>query len=194
MPDPALLTVQHRAAQLAVRAAAARDLARVFPLWRGDEASFRSFIEVAVPIVTLRHQTSGALAGAYYQQLRREERPGGKRLEVPQADLNVDALKVSLYTTGRNMTDRAIAAGLSPQAAIQAALVRVTGTVTRYTLSGGRDTLVEAVRDDPRAEGYERIIGSEACAFCQDLAGTSSTDDFSAHDHCGCTAAPVWTP
>lgn len=186
-----LIVVQRRE-QIAIRAAAVRQFQELWPIWRGDESSFNTLITAAVPAIQAFHAQSAELAVNYYDVLRRLERPGGSRFVPTPVDLNVDALRISLYTTGRNMTRRALDAGQAPEAAMAAALVRTAGTVTRFTLAGGRDTLVAAVRDDPRADGYERIVSAGACDFCQGLAGSIRTDDFSAHDHCACGVAPAW--
>lgn len=194
MPDVGqALTTQHRNLQLALRARAVRDYARVWPLWRGDARTFEDLIAAAVPLVTSHHGASAALATSYYAALRTIQRPGGTARAIQPAELNISRLRIALYTTGRNMTGRAVLAGHSPQSAMATALIRTTGTVTRYTLAGGRDTLVDATRSDPRAAGYERVLAGGSCDFCASLAGIVITDDFAAHDHCACIAVPSWT-
>lgn len=187
------LTRQHRELQLRLRARAIRDYARIWPLWQGDAGSFEDLIAAAVPLVTAHHGASATLSTSYYAAIRMLERPGGPARAMQPAELDVTRLRVALYTTGRNMTARAIAAGHAPEAAMMTALVRTTGTLSRYVLNGGRDTLVEAVRADPRAAGYERVLSANACDFCRSLAGHVRTDDFSAHDHCACLGRPSWT-
>jgi hypothetical protein len=71
------------------------------------------------------------------------------------------------------------------------------GAGTRLTLRGGRQTMVEAANSDPAALGWERLIDADACSFCSMLAGRGgvykeTTVEFRAHDHCNCTAAPVF--
>lgn len=186
----ALLTAQHRRAQMALRAAALRDYLTVWPLWDGEPGSFARLVAATVPIVRAHHRLSGAVAVAYYQSFRAAERAAGAA--TPRlATLDELAVAGTLYLTGREMTRRAIEAGHSPQAAMRTALVRTSGTVGRFALAGGRDTLVGSTRDDPRARGYRRVLSPGACGFCQQIAANGTADDdFQAHDHCGCAAEP----
>ena len=71
------------------------------------------------------------------------------------------------------------------------------GAGARLALKGGRDTIRQTSIDDPEAEGWERLISPGACGFCAMLAGRGgvyrkATVDFRAHDHCNCTAHPVF--
>lgn len=185
----AALTADHRRAQLALRSLAIRDYLRLWPLWDGQPGGFERLIAATVPLVEAHHRTSSGLAAAYYEAFRRAEAPGGSPA-TRLASLDKAALTVSMYTTGRNMTRRALAAGMPPEAAMRAALVRTSGTVSRVVLSGSRDTLVETVRADRRARGYRRVLSGHACDFCQSLAGETTESDFEAHDHCACGAEP----
>jgi hypothetical protein len=196
-PAGALLTEEHRRGQLAIRARAIKDYPDLWPLWRGDRASFERLVEATVPLVQVHHQLSSSFATAYYETFRRLERVGGAA--APRAAvLDIEALRVSLYVTGEAMTRRAIEAGLSPTAAMQTALVRTSGSVTRHVLAGGRDTLVESTEADREARGWLRVTASSACAFCGMLASRSAaylgedTASFEAHDHCACGAEPLY--
>jgi hypothetical protein len=188
----ALLTAQHRRAQVALRAAALRDWLAVWPIWDGSDAAFARLVAATIPLVRAHHRLSATVAAAYYQSFRGVERAAGPPT-VRLADLDTNAVAGTLYVTGRDMTRRALAGGQSPQAAMQTALVRTSGTVGRLVLAGGRDTLVRSVDADPRAAGHQRVLSPGACDFCQSLAGDTIAGDFSAHDHCGCTAEPVFT-
>jgi hypothetical protein len=71
------------------------------------------------------------------------------------------------------------------------------GASTRMVMMGGRDTVTNAVRSDPMAKGWERVIEPGACGFCAMLAGRgavykASSVDFRAHDHCHCVARAVF--
>lgn len=187
-----VLTVEHRRAQMNLRAVALRDYARLWPLWDGSDAAFRRLADAVVPLVAMHHRTSAALAAAYYQSFRGAERAAGTA--PPRLAPLPDAATIAgtLYVTGRDMTRRAILAGQSPQAAMQTGLVRTSGTVGRLVLAGGRDTIVESARADNASNGTRRVLSGGACDFCQSLAGEPSHDDFQAHDHCGCTAEPAF--
>jgi hypothetical protein len=75
-------------------------------------------------------------------------------------------------------------------------LVNLAGVATKYALDHGRDVLLNAVRDDPRARGWMREASGAACDFCSMLDGrTYRAEDaasFESHRGCGCSAAPVW--
>lgn len=188
----AQLTAQHRRAQLQVRARALRDYTRVWPLWLGDRDSFDRLVAASLPLVTVHHQVSAALAAAYYDTFRRAERvPGRPTPKV--ATLEPPKVAASLYVTGQVMTGKALAAGQSPQAAMRTALTRTSMAVVRHVLAGERDTLVESSREDPQADGWQRVTSGRACAFCAMLASrgvvySEDTAGFEAHDGCGCGA------
>lgn len=189
----AVLTVEHRRAQMALRAVALRDYLRIWPLWDGTDPGFRRLADATVVLVTAHHKTAAALAAAYYDSFRNAERAGGTAAPHLAATPTEGVIAGTLYLTGRDMTRRAILAGQSPQAARQTALIRTSGTVGRLVLAGGRDTLVESARGDRASHGTRRILSGGACDFCQSLAGQPASDaDFQAHDHCGCTAEPVF--
>lgn len=195
--EGAALTVAHRGGQLRIRAQAVQAYARVWPLWTGDEESFARLVTATIPLVGGFRQMSATLASGYYEAFRRAEGVGGPatpRLALP-ADR--DTVASSLYITGRNMTASAIAAGQSPQAAMQTALVRTSGAMSRFVLDGGRDTIVLSSGADREARGFARVTGGNPCAFCAMLASrgavySEDTSEFQAHDHCSCAGEPVY--
>lgn len=189
----AALTAQHRQAQLRIRAAALRDYMRLWPLWTGDESSFEQLVSVTTPLVRAHHGLSSSIASAYFEAFRRAEGVPGTALARVADPVKADRLATSLYVTGRVMTGKALAAGQTPEAAMQTALVRTSGAVGRYVLDGGRETIIRSTSTDKRARGWGRITGGNACAFCSMLANRGAvysdvTADFQAHDHCACSA------
>ena len=190
-----LLTVAHRQGQATVRARALREHTRLWPLWNGDEASFRRLVAATVPLIQVNHRLSSLLASAYYEAFRRAERAGGSARTRLAADPNVERIIASLYVTGAVMTRKALAAGQSPDAAMQTALVRTSGAVTRHVLAGSRATLTTSSLEDPAARGWERVTSGRPCDFCARLAGEPAQEnstDFPAHDHCLCTVQPAY--
>lgn len=73
----------------------------------------------------------------------------------------------------------------------------IEGGVQRRIANFSRSTVVGSSLADPKAEGWQRT-GSGRCAFCAMLIArgavyrSESTADFSAHDHCHCSAVPAW--
>jgi hypothetical protein len=73
----------------------------------------------------------------------------------------------------------------------------VARAAVRLALDGGRETLLDTMRDDQRALGWARSASGNACAFCAMLAsrGPVYKEDsagFQSHDGCGCTPEPVF--
>lgn len=191
----ALLTTRHRQGQLAVRAKLLRDFQSIWPVWRGDEETFRLLVSATIPLVQLRREASSALGGAYYSSFRRAEGAGGLFTPKAAGPLSDKVLTSSLYVTGLNSVRNSIAAGFSPQAAQQNAFVKVSGAITRHTLNGSRDAILQSTASDPETRGWARVTGGTPCAFCAVLAsrGAAYSEDtagFQAHDHCTCEAEP----
>lgn len=192
----AALTAEHRRAQLQIRAGALRDYLRIWPLWDGSEGSFRRMIEAAEPLARSYYRGSAAVAASYYASFRRAERVGGS--PTPRlGSFDSDAFKAGLYATGAEMTRKAMLAGQSPQAAMQNALVRTSGSLTRSVLGGSRDTIVLSSAADKQAGGWGRVTAGNPCAFCAMVASrgpvfSEDTADFEAHDHCSCVGEPAY--
>ncbi|MCU1500575.1 MAG: hypothetical protein JWM47_4528 [Acidimicrobiales bacterium] len=193
----AALTREHYRGQLQVRAAALRDFTRLWPIWDGSDKAFGHLVSAAIPVVTLHHGLSRDLAAGYFQAFRRAERVNGTAAPRLAPEVDYEALAGTLYKTGRNMTRDAVYAGKSPQAARQLALIRTSGTLGRFALLGGRDTLVASSEEDKKTEGWVRVTGDECCSFCAMLASNGPTyseegSGFEAHDHCSCSAEPSY--
>lgn len=196
--EGAALTEQHRRAQLQLRAQALRAYAAIWPLWTGDETSFQRLLDAAVPLVRTFHTLSASLAGGYFENFRAAERVGGSAAPVLAGALAETQIRGTLHVTGADMARRAILAGQSPQAAMQTAFVRTSGTSSRLVLNGGRDTVLLSSAEDGRARGWRRVTSGKACAFCAMLASrgaaylSESTAEFQAHDHCSCAAEALY--
>lgn len=191
------LTERHRRAQLAIGAQALQTFTRIWPLWTGDERSFRDLVTATVPVVRAHHQLSSAVAGSYFRGFRQAEGAGGALNPRTVDVLPEGEIAGTLYVTGAEMTRNAILAGQRPETAMQTALVRTSGTVSRLSLRGGRETLVRSVASDREAQGWARVTSGSPCAFCALLASRGSAYSengaaFEAHDHCSCSAEPVY--
>lgn len=194
-----LLTAAYRRQQLAVRASALQDVSRAWQLWTpGRVESFGRFTDLAVPLLAARYGQAAALAVGYYRRFRAAEGVrGGDTPQLP-GPLRPDDVIPSLRATGLAGTMRAIRAGFSVQAASRAGLTQALGTAGRVTLNGGRAAIVASVGADPAAQGWQRIASGGACDFCRMLASrgpaykSDRTASFEAHDHCACSAEPVF--
>lgn len=198
-PEGKRLTEAHYRGQLQIRANALRDYLRLWPMWSGDARSFNRLVAASLVLVRAHMQTSSSLSAAYFEAFRRAEDPGGSarpRLADPMTPEAQDRFAASMWETGQSSLARSLAAGKTPQAAMQTALTTTSGTVTRFTLDGGRETLLRSIASDSQARGWARVTAAQPCAFCAMLASrgpvylAEHTADFRAHDHCSCTAEP----
>lgn len=204
-PEGAALTESNRRRQLALRAALTSDLVT---LWRsfdiGDvDGSWQSLAPAVTTLTTSARRDSAVLAASYFSDFRQAEGATGTFRPRPVWGVNPDAVATSLRVTGPVAFKRAISAGITPQQASSQALVSTTGAVSRIALDGGRNTIDGNVRRDSTALGWARVTDGAPCAFCAMLAsrGAVYRSEFTAmyrgdggkyHDHCGCSAEPIY--
>jgi hypothetical protein len=198
-PEGALLTQQHRLAQLALRAALLRDLALLWPLFDVTEfATFDAFVAAAEVLLRARHADSAGLASSYLATFRAIEGVDGTLRRALPAPLDPDVIRSSLRGAGLLGTLNARRAGLPPEAARRNGFVRVAGASGSLVLAGGRRALLEGMARDPARPRWQRVTSSRPCAFCAMLATrgpayrSQAGADFQAHDHCSCTPEPAY--
>jgi len=193
------LTEQHYVAQLQVRAASLRDFLRLWPIWQGDEGSFRQLAEATVVLVKAHQQLSAQLGASYFDAFRLVEGVDGHArswLADPMTPEAEDKLIGSLFETGQFSLRRSLDAGKSAEDARDIAFTNTSGTVTRSVLNGGRGSILRSTGNDEKAKGWARVTSGTPCAFCALLSSrgpvyiAESTADFEAHNHCTCTAEP----
>lgn len=159
--------------------------------------SWAAFHREAMPVIADAHGRSSALAQQYFNSFREASGVPGRAVASTARPLDVERARRALEYSSKITTLRGIAAGKTPTQATNTALTRTLGTSTRLASEGGRQTLINTVRDDPQASGWQRITGDNPCEFCAMLSargGVYSRDgaDFEAHDHCGCEVEPVY--
>lgn len=162
------------------------------------DGSFEDWLMTAQPVVNTSRAASSRLAANYLTVLRGMQAPGAGPV-VPTLAETVDprALLTSMLVTGPVAIKRAMAAGRSVAAAAETASATSAAAGMRHALDGGRQTIVDTVKEDRRAAGWTRITSGNACPFCEMLAGRGAvygaeSGDFQAHDHCSCSAAPEY--
>lgn len=189
------LTDLHRRRQLALRAATIRDLLVLFPMFDLDDidGSWPALESALTTLILARHRDSAGLAANYYRSFRDVEGIGGQFTPQLAPDPNPTLTKATLNVVGPIQTKKAIARG---QREIGETMVtRLAGAVGRQVLKGGRTTLMDSVARDPKARGWRRITDGSPCSFCARIAGavvSADKRDFKAHNHCGCSAEPVY--
>jgi hypothetical protein len=193
------LTEAHRQAQLELRARTLHDFSAIWPMWQAnDPATFDLFVKAAIPLVRAYRTLSASVAVAYYEAFRRAERIAGVPTSRLAGAIDEKQILSSLYVTGDVMNRKALASGQSPENARTTAFVRTSGAATRLVLDGGRQTILDSVDADPHAVGWARVTDGNPCYFCLTLASrgavykSEQTASFEAHDHCGCSAMPVY--
>lgn len=193
------LTVMHRRQQLALRKATIEQLEDVWPAldWADLDKSYPGFAAEVATVVTKNRKTSSGLAAGYLRAFRvASGLTGDVRLVVPP-------LAPAQFTTSLRVSSlvavKKSAARLVPQETAMAnALTLTVGEMSRLVLNGGRETTNHTIRNDDKAVGWRRVVGSTACAFCREIAGSGSriyprnNADFDAHGKCGCTSEPVY--
>lgn len=191
------LTEGHYRAQLAIRAATLARATRVFSAFdiTDIDRSWAAVQEGLTATVWVGHRRSSELAGGYYRALRKTTGAPGPATVRQTPAPSVQYLDRVFTYTGLIVPKKLVAAGRKDAAA--QTLVHVLGTVGRLTLNGGRDTLLESIKADPIARGYQRVTSGNACGFCEMLADRGAvygaeSGDFAAHDHCSCSIEPVF--
>lgn len=199
--EGAALTSGQRADQLANRAAALRDVQR---LWgtvapTNLKGTIGTFADAAGAVARARNEAAAASAADYLVRFRQTEgirtpAPRARPAPAPAEDVIADRLRAA----GLGGIINARRAGRGLDFAGQNGLIKVLGEVTKIVIGGQRDTILAAVQDDPAARGWQRITSGSPCAFCSMLAArgpvykTAKTADFEPHGHCACTAEPVF--
>lgn len=188
---------QHRQAQLAIHAATERDMARLLAgLDLSRPATWPAFERAALLLVRARGRVSAGIAHAFYRSDRRAAGILGNA--PPMRATPATAEIVAGFRAMRVNAERHLRLLRSLEEVREAAAVNLTGVATKYVLDHGRDVLLHAVQDDPRAKGWSREVAGTACAFCTMLGGrgavygSQESASFQSHRHCTCTAAPAW--
>lgn len=197
----ASLTELHRLQQLALRALTLRELRRLWPALnvRRLDVTYPGWAAAVARLIRDHHGISAALAGRYLRALRAESGvPGEAPLAATEA-VPAEQIAGSLAATTVAPIKSATARGV-PLAQVAAnAFVTSSGAATRMVMDGGRGTIVGSVAADEYGSGWRRITSGRACEFCAMLAGrgavySGGTADFASHDHCSCSAEPVYDP
>jgi hypothetical protein len=193
MATPADLTGAHYRAQLAIKAHAVRTSHSLWSTWDGEQGTWARLLDLSVPVLGALHKLSGQAARDYYSQLAAHA-IGRAEKALPISDLPHEQVVRSLTATGLVGTFAAHSRGKSEQAARQIGFVKFSGSFSRLALLGSRSVLVQTVQASDYAKAWQRVTSGSACDFCAGLAGQRTTSDtFEAHDHCSCTAEPLFS-
>lgn len=186
----ARLAEAHRLAQARL---GAQTTLQMFAAWRlldpaNLDTTFGHWLLVVVPLIQRQRDMSARLA-ANYVSVSRTLQLGKPFPAVIAAPAPVDAITTSMLVTGPVSIKAATKLGTALNIATDNALVRASGAAMRYALDGGRDTIKETVKADPRAARWVRTVSGSACDWCSEMEGTEVLEG---HDHCSCGADIQW--
>ncbi len=193
------LTARHQRAQLALRAAALRELLKLWPAFdlRRIARTWPAFEAATLGLIKARGKTSAGLASAYYRTHRKAAgAPGAPTPKI--AAVPDETILAGLRVVGPVAAGSALAKARPLAGVAEATLVNLSGATSMYVLNFGRRTLLESVKADRHALGWSRVTASQPCSFCAMLAsrgpvyGSRETASFEAHRGCACSPQPVY--
>jgi hypothetical protein len=192
------LQIAYRQRQLAIALAVTRVISAIWQRYIVPEHMADSWAAIRQVVQTLIGQYSNAAAAdsaQFYEQARvLADLPSyrAQLVQLPQREIVKVADSQAMGTFFHNLTVMP-----EPDAATSAGKALEAGS-SRLALKSGRHTITEAVHGDKLAVGWERLISPGACSFCSMLASrgavyrSQKNAQFSAHDHCHCTAQPIF--
>lgn len=181
---------EFRAAQAAIGSLAladVRDFWDLLDLGR-PEAARNALLEVVPAVTTQWGEVSAAQAAEWYGDMRSTVGVTGSFRPVMGATAAVEWVQRQVRFGAQHLFTNNPAQ----------MLLFLEGPVIRYTLEGGRNTIIESVAADPQAVGWQRIARPDACKFCRFLMSngavykTADTGSFAAHQDCKCVAVQSW--
>jgi hypothetical protein len=188
----AQLSAAHYRQQLAIKARMTRLAIPLWRMWRGtSKLEWMRMLEATYPVLASQHAVSAAAGARHFETVAVVQTGKAIRSELA-APLARDRVEASLASTALKSVYDGRHRGLSLEAAKQVGFVRFSGSLTRLALEGGRESILLSA--DRAGGGFTRVTGGKPCDFCKGLANAESAPEaFQAHDHCSCTATPMFT-
>lgn len=199
-PEGTALTEAHRLLQGRVASGTVRDLLRLWALVDPVDlgGTIDPFARAGLALVQAGRRASASAAQRYYVAFRQTEGIRGTIVVTtavsPPDEFVAGALRGGGLAGIRNARLR----GADVTTAHQNGFVKMSGSAVQLVAGGGRETLLDAIRSDPEAQGFQRVTDGSPCAFCAMVASRGivfkeeATAGFEAHGHCGCTAEPAF--
>jgi hypothetical protein len=154
-----------------------------------NPATQASILSATVPLVLPSYyDAAGALATAWYDELRDAARPSTGYLSTIVGEPSTDWIE-------REIQKMADAMEADLKAETQRILDETMRLVEKEVARGYQATVIGNVHNDTAAIGWSRVARPGACKFCQMLAGkgavySEDTAHFAAHTDCHCAARP----
>jgi hypothetical protein len=159
------------------------DLSRLWRMVTNGASAGEALHDLLPAIVREYGAVGGSLAAEWYDEQRAKAGARGRFYATPVAadDRGAHALVGWALTEANDNT--------TLETLILGGVQRRIADHVRYTVAG-------ASVEDPGARGWQRV-GAGGCDFCRMLIGrgavyTEASADFASHDHCGCSASPVF--
>ena len=167
------------------------DLANVLVSW--------SAIRSAV-LGLIRSGAVRALAESdrFYDDMRALAGVPGSIPSLIPVEMPAELLAKTIDATGPGTLLHDIKRGQPIIRAMEHAGANLAGASSRLVLQAGRENVTALVANDQKAIAWARITSGQPCAFCAMLASrgavfkTEQSAGFKAHNHCACTAMPVF--
>lgn len=168
-------------------ALAERDLRSAWRTFDSADAAKRTLESMLPQLVQVYGAAAATLAADWYDEVRAEDQVAGTFAAVPARIPDPGADAFAGWAVGP-----LFGADPSPQSALTMAI----GGSQRRIANASRLTVTGSSLADPQAVGWERV-GDGSCAFCAMLLGrgavySEESADFAVHDHCQCSAVPVF--
>jgi hypothetical protein len=183
----ATLTRLHRRDLAVLTGEAKRDLEK---LWRefSTPVAARDVLARALPQLVAIYGAAAATLGAdYFDEVRDEAAARGRFRAAPVEPVTGEPLEVLARVAVGPLF------GATPNQLT--ALTLAQGGLQRHIANADRETVRLASIEDKQAQGWMRV-GDGGCDWCQQYLDGEvhyvEGYDFDAHDHCNCTAQPVF--
>jgi len=183
------LSKAHRADLQALTGLASRDLSLIWREFNTAEAARDGLMDVLPRLMAIYGSAAATLGADYYDTLRETAAVKGTFTAIP----------AELPDLGR--TEALARWGVSPlfkaEPDFASSLTLVTGGMQRIIANADRQTVTLSATQDRESRGWQRVGSGHTCEFCAMLLGrgavySEATADFESHDHCHCTAEPVF--
>lgn len=207
----AVLTDKHRRDQVRLAITADSEARRAWDLLDMNNLDgTQALFEYALSATLNKWFNLGVMTALDYLPKYREASIGERRsVDIRVPDFSRYRVRKKLGWLGATGIKWHLARGESEQDAWRNARSIFLGQFHEAVLTGGRETIREWARRDPRAIGWRRVSDGDPCAFCAMLvtrgpvytseqrALSRESDGTKYHAHCGCTVEVVygdWKP
>jgi len=181
------LTAAHRRDLAELTGLAQKDLSLIWAKFNTATAARDGLIELLPRLVAIYGSAAATLGADWYDEMRAAAAVKGSFRAIP----------AELPDVGR--TDALARWGVTPLFSatpdFASSLTLVSGGLQRIISRADRETVRFSSIQDPKAKGWVRV-GNGECDWCKNLLDGEihyvEGYDFDAHDHCRCTADPVF--